>query len=142
MLLADLLLTLLTEGAKLVATGAIQQTGVDAYQYLKDRLTGKHGVQSLGLLEKAKDNPAFEAAIRAELDTPAVQGDSDLLQAALILREALENLPEATRAQYAIDTTRIHSGGRLLLDAIEGIKAEEIISTDDMVIRNVTSPGK
>lgn len=147
MALAQLLFSVLVSGAELVASGAVTEfakgTGKAAFDALKNRLTAQHGMKSLPLLEDAKQNPAFEAAIEAELAKPEIAGDEELLRLAGTLREAIAALPAETQARYAVNIDDIRAGGALLFEAVEGVRAKTATSTGDMTFKNVkVPPGK
>ena len=142
--LPQLLFSVLTAAAHLLASGAVSEfakgAGKAAFDALKARLTGQHAVKSLSLLDDAAQNPAFAAAIQAELEKPEIAGDGELLQLAEDLRAAIAALPQETQARTAIDIETIRSGGSLLFEAIEGIKAKSVSSVDDLTFKNVTAP--
>ena len=142
--LTQLLLSLLVSGAGLVASGAASEfakgAGKTAFEALKNRLTAGHGVKSLPLLEDAAQNPAFATAIKAELDKPAIATDPEILQLAETLREAIAALPADTQARYAVNIDEIRSGGALLFEAVEGVKAKTATSATDMTFKNVKAP--
>ncbi len=142
--LTQLLFSVLASGAGLVASGAVSEfakgAGKTAFEALKNRLQADHGVKSLPLLEDAAQNPAFETAIKAELDKPAIGSDPEVLQLAETLREAIAALPAETQARYAVDIDEIRAGGALLFDAVEGVKAKSATSATDMTFKNVTAP--
>jgi hypothetical protein len=142
--LTQLLFSVLASGATLVASDAVSEfakgAGKTAFDALKNRLTADHGVKSLSRLEDAAKNPAFESAIKAELEKPQIAGDPEVLRLAETLRELIAALPAETQARYAVDIEVIHSGGALLFDAVEGVKAKSATSATDMTFRNVTAP--
>lgn len=142
--LAELFFSVLASGATLVASGAVSEfakgAGKTAFDALKNRLQSDHGVKSLPLLEEAAKNPAFEGAIKAELDKPEIAGDVEVLRLAETLREAIAALPADTQARYAVNIDDIRSGGALLFEAVEGVKAKTATSASDMTFKNVTAP--
>ena len=142
--LAELLFSVLTAGAQLLASGAVSEfakgAGKAAFEALKDRLTGQHAMRSVSLLEDAATNPAFAAAIKTELESPAVANDGELLRLAEALRAAIAALPQETQARYAVDIEQVQSGGSLLFEAIEGVKAKTATSVGDMTFKNVSAP--
>jgi hypothetical protein len=142
--LAELLFSVLASGATLAASGAVSEfaksAGKTAFDALKNRLTADHGVKSLPLLEDAAKNPAFEGAIKAELDKPEIAGDQEVLQLAETLRAAIAALPAETQARYAVNIDEIRSGGALLFDAVQGVKAKTATSATDMTFKNVSAP--
>jgi hypothetical protein len=144
MALAQLLFSVLVTGAELVASGAVSEfakgAGKAAFEALKSRLAAQHEVKSLPLLEDAAKNPAFEGAIKAELAKPGIAADAELLQLAETLREAIAALPAETQARYAVNIDEIRSGGALLFEAVEGVKAKTATSETDMTFKNVTAP--
>jgi|GEM_PF-2554646 len=142
--LTELLFSVLASGATLAASGAVSEfakgAGKTAFEALKDRLQATHDVKSLPLLEDAANNPSFETAIKAELDKPAIAADPDVLQLAETLRAAIAALPAETQARYAVNIDDIRSGGSLLFEAVEGVKAKTATSTTDMTFKNVKAP--
>jgi hypothetical protein len=144
MSLTQILYSVLVSGAGLVASGAVSEfangAGKTAFDALKNRLQADHGVKSLTLLEDTAKNPAFEAAIKAELEQQQITGDPEVLQLAETLRELIEALPAETQARYAVDIEVIRSGGKLLFEAVEGVKAKSATSEGDMTFTTVTAP--
>ena len=142
--MVELLFSLLVSGAKLVASSAVGEfakgAGKSAFEAIKSRLADKHRAKSLALLEDASDNKAYEAAVKADLAQPSIAEDSELLQLAEKLREAIEALPAETQARYAVDIEIIRSGRNLLFEAVEGVKAKSATSEGDMTFRNVKAP--
>lgn len=143
----ELLFSLLVSGAKLAASSAVGEfakgAGKNAFEAVKARLEGEHNVKSLPLLEDVAENPAFEHAVKAELAKPEIAQDAELLELAERLREALEALPAETQARYAVNIETIRSGGNLLFEAVEGIKAKTATSKGDMTFKDVKAlPGK
>jgi hypothetical protein len=120
----DLLFSLLLSGAKLAASGATSEFGKVAFEAIKARLQGEHGVKSLPLLEEAESNPAFEGAIKADLAKPTIAADTELLKLGETLKASIEALPADTLARYAIDIKVIRSGGSLFFEGVEGIHAD------------------
>jgi hypothetical protein len=143
--LTQLLFSVLASGATLAASGAVSEfakgAGKTAFDALKNRLQADHGVKSLPLLEEAAKNPASASAIKAELDKPEIANDPEVLQLAETLREAIAALPAETKARYAVNIEEIRSGGALLFDAVEGVKAKSATSESDMTFKNVTAPS-
>jgi hypothetical protein len=144
MSLTQILYTVLVSGAGLVASGAVSEfakgAGKTAFDALKNRLQADHGMKSLTLLDDAAQNPAFESAIKAELDKPQIAGDPEVLKLAETLRELIAALPAETQARYAVDIEEISSGGVLLFEAVQGVKAKSATSEGDMTFKNVTAP--
>lgn len=144
--LAQLLFSVLVTGAELVASGTVSEfakgAGKAAFEALMNRLATQHEMKSLPLLAEAARNPAFEPAIKAELEKPEIAGDAELLRLAETLREAIAALPAETQARYAVDIEEIRSGGALLFEAVEGVKAKTATSRSDMTFRNVEAPPK
>lgn len=144
MALAQLLFSVLVSGTELVASGAVAEFakggGKAAFEALKNRLTAQHDMKSLPLLADAKANPAFEAAVKAELAKPEIANDEELLRLAETLRELIAGLHAETQARYAVNIDEIRSGGALLFQAVEGIKAKSATSKNDMIFSNVKAP--
>jgi hypothetical protein len=144
MAVVEVLFSVLATGAGMAASGAVGEfakgAGKAAFEALKARLSKQHEFKSLPLLEDAKQNPAFAAAIKAELAKPEVAQDVELLQLAERLREAIAALPAETQARYAVDIETIRSGGDLLFEAVEGVRAATAIAKGDMTFKNVTAP--
>lgn len=142
--LAQLLFSVLVTGAELVASGAVSEfakgAGKAAFEALKSRLATQHEMKSLPLLVEAANNPAFEPAIKAELEKPGIAEDAELLRLAETLREAIAALPAETQARYAVNIDEIRSGGVLLFEAVEGVKAKTATSESDMTFKNVKAP--
>ena len=142
--MVELLFSLLVSGAKLAASNAVGEfakgAGNSAFEAIKARLAGEHGVKSLPLLEEAAENPAFEEAVKAELAKPEIAQDAGLLQLAERLRAAIEALPAETQARYAVNIETIRSGGDLLFESVEGVKATSATSEGDMTFKNVKAP--
>lgn len=147
MALAQILVGVLVSGAGLVASGAVTEfakgAGKTAFEALKERLSTLHGMKSLPLLEAAAGNPAYKVEIEAELKNPEISNDAELLRLAETLRAEIAALPSEMQARYAINIDEIRSGGALLFEAVEGIKAKTAISEGNMTFKNVTvPPGK
>jgi hypothetical protein len=144
MALVELLFSVLASGATLTASGAVGEfaktAGKTAFDALKTRLTERHKVRSLPLLEDAKQNPAFKAAIEAELSKPEIAQDAKLLELAEALRQEIAALPQEVTARYAVNIETIRSGGNLLFEAVEGIKATMVSSEGDMTLRDIKAP--
>lgn len=146
--LAQLLFSVLVSGAKLAAVGAVTEfakgSGKAALEALKNRLSSQHSMKSLPMLEEAETNPAFEAAIKAELAKPEIAEDEELLQLAETLRKAISALPIDTQASYAVNIDEIKAGGVLLFEAVEGVRAKSATSKGDMTFKDIKapSPGK
>ncbi len=144
MTLVDVLFSVLASGAGLAASGAVGEfakgAGKTAFEALKARLTDQYAVKSLPLLKDAQQNPAFEAAVKAELAKPEIARDAELLELAEQLRQAIKALPEQDQARYAVNIETIRAGGRLIFDAVEGVKAKSATSEGDMEFRNVKAP--
>ncbi len=142
--MVDLLFSLLLSGAKLAASGATTEfaksAGKMAFEAVKARLERDHSVKSLPLLEDAETNPAFEAAIKAELAKPAIGADTELLATAQTLKSAIEALSTETLFRYAIDIKVIRSGGSLLFESVEGVRADSATSHGDMIFKSVKAP--
>lgn len=142
--MVELLFSLLVSGATIAASGAVGEfakgAGKTAFEAIKARLAADHDVKSLPLLEGAAENPAFAAAVKADLARPEITEDADLLQLAETLRAAIAALPEETQNRYAVDIETIRSGGNLLFEAVEGVKARSATSKGDMTFRNVKAP--
>lgn len=142
--LVEVLYSVIVSGAGLAASGAVSEfakgAGKAAFESLKERLVERHQVKSLPLLEDARQNPAFEAAVKAELAMPEIAEDAELLELAEQLREAIKALPAETQVRYAVDIETIRSGGNLLFDAIEGVKAKTASSKGDITFRNIKAP--
>lgn len=144
MALVDVLFSVLASGAGLAASGAVGEfakgAGKTAFEALKARLSDAHGVKSLPLLEEARQNPAFEAAVKADLTSPEIARDTEVLKLAEKLREAIEALPEQDQTRYAVNIETIRAGGKLLFDAVEGVKAISAVAEGDVEFRNVKAP--
>lgn len=140
----ELLFSLLASGAKLVASNAVGEFakggGKSAFDALKARLSDEHGLKSLALLEDAPDNPAFADAIKSDLSKPGIAEDSNLVELAAQLRDAIATLPPDTQSLYAINIDEIHAGGTLFFDAVEGVRAKKVHSKGDMTFRNIDAP--
>lgn len=107
---------------------------------MKARLSGTHKSASLGLLEQARDNPAYEAAIRSDLARPEIAEDVEVRRAAEKLRLAIASLPTEVKTLYAINIRLIEADGALLFDNIEGVLSDKVSSKGDMTFRNVIAP--
>lgn len=142
--MTNLLYTLLISGASIVASGVIgafaKEGGKTAFEALKARLSERHGAKSLALLEDAKDNLAYESAIKADLAKPGVSADTELRQLAETLRKAITALP-ATEAQYAVDIEEIRSGDSLIIEDNAGVRAKSATSSGPMTIKGNKPPG-
>lgn len=140
----ELLFSLLVTGAKLAASSAVVEfakgAGKSAFEAVKARLNENHNVKSLPLLEDATENPAYEAAVKADLAKPEIAQDAELLELAEQLREAIEALPADTQTRYAVNIETIRSGGDLLFEAVEGIKAKTATSEGDMTFKDIKAP--
>lgn len=148
--IATTLYTLLATAAPLVARGVLasfgKEAGAAAFNALKDRLVGTHNAQSLALLETAKDNDAYKAAIVGDLDKPEIADDREVLDLAQQLRTALEALPPEVQRQYAVDIGTLKVAGNMLLERIgeAGFKAGTVETEGDFTLRDAggPSPGK
>lgn len=142
--MVTLLFSILVEAAKIFASKSVGElgkgTGRAAFDAIKQRLTDKHGVKSLPLIEDASNNPAFAEAIKTELLKPEIGNDTELLRLAESLRAALAELPSDTIAQYAVDIETLRSGGNLLIDTAEGVKANSATADGDIVLKNIKAP--
>lgn len=142
--MVELLFSLLVTGAKLAASSAVGEfakgAGKSVFEAIKVRLADKHEVKSLPLLEEAAKTPAFEEAVKAELAKPEIAEDAELLQLAEQLREAIDALPAEIQARYAVDIETIRSGGNLLFEAVDGVKAKSATSEGDMTFKDVKAP--
>lgn len=144
MALVDVLFSVLASGTRLAASGAVGEfakgAGKAAFEALKTRLSERYTVKTLPLLEDARQSPAFEAAVKAELSRPEIAQDAEVLELAEQLRKAIEALPAQDQARYAVDIETIRSGGKLIFEAVEGVKAKLATSEGDMEFRNVKAP--
>ncbi len=144
MTLAESLFSVLASGAKIVASGAVTEfakgAGKSAFEALKTRLTAKHGVKSLPLLDDATGNASLETAIKTELEKPDIATDAEVLRLAETLREAIAALPAETLALYAVNIDKIQSDGALSFEAVEGVKAKAATSQGDMTFTNIKAP--
>ncbi len=143
--LAAVLYSLLVTGAGLAASSAVGEfakgAGKSAFDALKARLTGTHNANSLALLDQAKNNPNFEAAIKSDLARADIIADPEVRRLAAELRTAIEVLPATATAPYAIDIGVIESGRDLLFEDVEGVRSDRATSVGDMTFRGVRSPG-
>lgn len=141
----ELLFSLLVSGARLAASSALGEFskagGKSAFEAIKARLIDRHKLKSLSLLEDAADNPAFETAVKADLDKPAITEDAELLALVETLRESIDALSPETQTNHAVNIDEIRAGGSLLFEAVEGIKAKTASSKGDMTFKNVRSPS-
>ncbi len=144
MAIAAVLYSLLVTGASLVASGAVSEfakgAGKAAFDALKARLTGTHGAASVALIDQAKGNAAYEAVIKSDLARPGIAEDAEVRRLAEELRAAIEALPAAAKAPYAVDIGVIESGRNLLFEGVEGVHGDRATSQGDMTFRNVKAP--
>lgn len=144
MALVDVLFSVLASGAGLVTSGATSEfakgAGKATFEARKARLTDHHAVKSLGLLNDAQKNPAFETAVKSELADSKIFQDAELLELVEQLRAEIEALPAQEQHAYAVDIETIRAGGRLLVDPVEGIRAKTAIAKGDIELRNVKAP--
>ena len=142
--IATVLYSLLVTGAGLVASKAAGEfakgAGKAAFDALKARLINSHGAASLALIDQAKGNATYEAAIKSDLDRLDVAKDPEVRRLADELRAAIEALPKATKAPYAVDVRVIESGRSLLFDNVEGVVSDRVTSKEDMTFSNVKAP--
>lgn len=142
MSISAFLYPILAEAAGLIASSAAgefaKSAGKEAYTQLKDRLVGTHKVNSVALLEQAKDNPDYEVLIKKELDAKALEQDTRIQALAEALLTAMQDLPPGLRPQVALEADVIRAKGKLLFRNVEGIKAGDIISDDDMTFDGIT----
>lgn len=142
--LVEVLFSVLASGAALAASGAVSEfakgAGRITFEALKTRLIDRHQVKTLPLLENVAEHPAYQTAVKAELAKPEIAEDVEVLKLAETLREAIEALPAETQACYAVNIETIRSGGNLLFEAVEGVKAKSASSKGDMTFRNVKAP--
>lgn len=140
----DLIFDVLASGATLAASEAVAEfangAGKSAFDALKNRLTAKHGAKSLPLLQEAATNPAYEAAIKSELEQLEVDSDPEIIKLLETLCEAITALPAETQARYAVNIDEIRAGGALLFEGVEGIKAKSATSATDMTFKLVNAP--
>jgi hypothetical protein len=144
LVLGTLLYTLLTTGASLLATSAAGEfakgAGKTAFDALKARLIDAHGAKSVALVDDAAANPAYAEIIKAELSKPDIAGDADLRALARQLEAAIEALPAAEAAPYAVEIREIRAGRDLLFEDVEGVRADIATSQGDMTFRRVQAP--
>jgi hypothetical protein len=144
MAMVEVLYSLLVTGAGLLASGAATEfakgAGKVAFDALKARLISTHGAASMVLVEQAKGNPAYEAAIKADLAPPDIAKDTEVTRLAGELRAAIKALPVAVKAPYAVDIGVIESGGDLLFENVEGVRSDQVTSRQDMTFRNIKAP--
>lgn len=138
------LFAILASGAVLAAKGILQEiakgTGKSAFEALKQRLTDKFGVKSLGMLEDAQANADYKTAIEGDLKKPEIAADPEILKLAEQLRSAIEQIPKETAVAYAVDIETIRSGRNILLEQIEGgIKSKIVEADKDVTISGVTA---
>ena len=126
MVLGTLLYTLLTTGASLLATSAAGEfakgAGKAAFEALKARLVDGHGAKSVALVADAGANPAYAEIIKADLGKPEIAGDAEVRTLARQLEAAIEALPAAEAAPYAVAIREIRAGRDLLFEDVEGVK--------------------
>ena len=141
----DLLFSLLTSGAHLVAAGTVigfaEGAGGAAFEAIKKRLSSRHDVASLSLLEGADESRSSQAALRDDLKTPEIESDMELRQLAQTLRDAILELPRDIQMRYAVNVEEIRAGGSLLFENVQGVKAQTVTSDSDMTFKNVTAPS-
>ncbi|MGA7807004.1 hypothetical protein [Bradyrhizobium sp.] len=151
MSIPEALYSLLATGAELVASKAAGEfakgagkTAFDAlkaaFDALKARLVSNHCVASLALVDQAEGNAAYETAIKSDLNRSDIWKDTEVRRLVNALRAAIEALPEAVKASYAVDIRVIESGRDLLFDDVEGVRSEQAISQRNMTFRNVKAP--
>jgi len=142
--LGTLLYTLLTTGASLLATSAAGEfakgAGKAAFEALKARLVDGHGAKSVALVADAGANPAYAEIIKADLGKPEIAGDAEVRTLARQLEAAIEALPAAEAAPYAVAIREIRAGRDLLFEDVEGVKADLATSQGDMTFRKVKAP--
>lgn len=142
---ATTLFALLTTGAGLAASGAVTEfakgAGKTALDALKSRLTGADA-KSVALIEAGEPDPAYADLIQRELARPAVAEDLEVRALARQLEAAIEALPDAAKAPYAVRIREIRAGKSLLFENVQGVQADTATSQEDMTFRGVTSPGK
>jgi len=138
----SLLMPVLLAGATIFGEKAVGKLGDGAgnalFTAIKDRLSGKHNVASVTLLEKAEDNEAYKAAIAADLERADLNGDPELADLVAQLIRALP--PQAVPVAVEID--EIRAGGALSFANVEGIRAKSAISEGDMSFDGIKAPGK
>jgi hypothetical protein len=144
LVLGTLLYTLLTTGASLLATSAAGEfakgAGKAAFDALKARLIDGHGAKSVALVGDAAANPAYAEIIKAELSKPEIARDAGLRELARQLEAAIEALPAAETAPYAVAIREVRAGRDLLFEGVEGVRADIATSQGDMTFRNVKAP--
>lgn len=143
---AATLFSLMAAGAALAATEAAKTFGksavTDAYEALKDRLVAAHGAKTLGLIEHAETNTALEPAIKADLANPEIERDGEVKRLAQTLEAAIEALPEAAKAPYAVRIREIRAGRDLLFRDVEGVEADLVTSEGNMTFEGMRAPRK
>jgi hypothetical protein len=141
---AAVLYNLLATGAELVASKAAGEfakgAGRAAFDALKARLVSTHGAASLALIDQAKENATYVAVIKSDLNRSDITKDPEVMRLANTLRAAIEALPEAVRASYAVDIRVIESSRDLLFDDVEGVRSDQAISHGSMTFRSVKAP--
>lgn len=144
--MVELLFSLLVAGAKIAASGTVgefsKSAGKTAFESIKARLSKVHNAKSMTLLEDASDNLAYAAAVKADLELPSISQDSELLEMAETLRQALATLPPSIQAQYAIEGSSFESGKKILVEAVQGIRDSSFKSDGTIEVRDVVSPKK
>ncbi|MBG6199971.1 hypothetical protein IWQ48_001089 [Labrenzia sp. EL_13] len=146
MAIGTLLFSLLSAGAQLAATGVLSKfaegAGETAFESLKARLTNALGLKSIGLLEEAKDNDAYETAIQSDLNKPEVEADGEVRRLAKELQAALAEMPAETAAAYAIDIEEIRAGKNLLFEDVDGgIRGKKATAGGNLTFKRVKAPN-
>lgn len=144
MSISAFLYPILVEGAALVAKSSAGEfakgAGKVAFEALKSRLTDKHNVKSISLLEQAQDKPEYGAVIQADLNSPALASDPELQVLGNQVLDEIAALPPT--AQPAIDVGAIRALGNQSFKNIEGIKADVIEAAGDQTFEGIKAPGK
>jgi len=144
MSLSAFLYPILIEAAALVGKSAVGEfakgAGKTAFEALKARLTEKHDVKSVALLEQAAERPEYAEIIKADLDKPALATDPDLRALGDQVLDAIAALPASE--QPAIDVGAIRALGNQVFEDVDGIRADVIEAGGDQTFKGIRSPGK
>ena len=140
------IIDLLLQGGKLLAGKAVEEfgkgAGKAAFDALKARLSGDHGVKTVDLIDRLEQTPGLRSTIEAEIEQSGAGKDPELLALAETLRAAIEELPEATQVAYAIEGGTFKAGKDIIARQVEGMRNVDMEAGGNMDFSGARAPGK
>src|SRR5262245_36418722 len=141
---AEVLYSLLVTAAGTAAADA--RSGDDAekaaFSALKSHLINNHRAASVSLIELARTNVAYEAAIKSDLARPDIADDPEIKRLARKLYLVIAALPPTVTAPYAIDIAVIEAGHNLLFENVGRVRVDKVTSAADMTYLDIEAPAE